>query len=40
MAYLSYDYTNNSFVKFNSVETTFVKLNPRPQGDQWLLTVY
>ncbi len=40
VAYLSYDYSNKSFIKFNSIENTFTKLNPRPEGEQWLLTIY
>jgi PKD repeat protein len=40
VSYLSYDYSNKSFIKFNSIESTFTKLNPRPEGEQWLLTIY
>lgn len=40
VAYLSYDYSNKSFIKFSSIENTFTKLNPRPEGEQWLLTIY
>lgn len=34
-AYLSFDYTNDSFIKFNDLDLTFTKLPARPSGNQW-----
>lgn len=34
-AYLSFDYSNNSFIKFNDLDLTFTKLPARPSGNQW-----
>lgn len=39
-AYISFDYTNSGLIKFNSIENTFTKLNPRPNGIQWFMGVY
>ena len=34
-AYLSFDYSANSFIKFNDLDLTFTKLPARPSGNQW-----
>ena len=39
-AYLSYDYSQNSFIKFNNVDLTFKYIGSRPEGDQWQLRCY
>jgi len=39
-AYLSYNYSDNAFIKFNSQDLTFSKLAARPTGDQWIMGVY
>jgi PKD repeat protein len=39
-AYLSFDYTNSSFLKFSEIDLTFSKLPDRPSGEQFNMTVY
>ena len=39
-AYLSFDYSPNAFLKFNEIDLTFSTLGGRPEGEQWLMTVY
>jgi|APGre2960657373_1045057.scaffolds.fasta_scaffold05069_2 PKD repeat protein len=39
-AYLSFDYTNKSFLKFNDLDLTFTKLPDRPSGTQWNMGVF
>lgn len=39
-AYLSYDYSQNSMVKFNNLELTFSKLYQRPILKQWFMGIY
>jgi len=39
-AYLSYDYSEDTFIKYNEVDKTFSTLGPRPAGEQWLMGVY
>lgn len=39
-AYLSFDYSNSAFVKFNATDTTFSSLINRPIGEQWIMGVY
>jgi hypothetical protein len=39
-AYLSYDYSNNAFIKFNSQDATFTTAGSRPIGYQFMLGVY
>ena len=39
-AYISYDYSQNSFVKFNDIDLTFKYIGNRPSGKQWLSTIY
>jgi PKD repeat protein len=40
MAYLSYDYSRNAFVKFNGTDLTFTLLRQRPEGKQFKIGVY
>ena len=40
VAYLSYDYSINAFIKFNSIDMTFNRLISRPTGVQWLMGIY
>jgi len=39
-AYISYDYSENSFIKFNDIDLTFKYIGNRPSGKQWLSTIY
>lgn len=39
-AYLSFDYSPNSFIKFNDVDLTFTKMAERPSGNQWVFGNY
>lgn len=39
-AYLSYDYSPNAFIKYNSVDLTFSGLGTRPEGEQWIAGIY
>lgn len=39
-AYLSFDYSNNAFIKYSDVDLTFTRLNARPTGEQWLFGTY
>lgn len=39
-AYLSFDYSEDAFLKFNEIDLTFSSLGSRPTGEQWLLGVY
>jgi hypothetical protein len=40
LAYLSFDYSDNAFIKYNGIDLTFTKLSPRPSGTQWVMGVY
>jgi hypothetical protein len=40
VAYLSYDYSEKAFVKFNGTDLTFSKLRQRPVGTQFNMGVY
>lgn len=40
LAYLSYDYSEKSFIKFSEYDTTFTSMNVRPRKDQWNMGVY
>jgi PKD repeat protein len=40
VAYLSFDYSPNAFVKFNATDLTFTNQGSRPTGKQWLMDVY
>lgn len=35
-AYLSFDYSNKSYIKWNDMDLTFKLLSPRPTGTQWV----
>lgn len=39
-AYISFDYSENVFTKFQETDTTFVSLGSRPSGTQWILGIY
>lgn len=39
-AYLSYDYSNKAFIKFNGTDLTFTILRSRPEGTQFKIGVY
>lgn len=39
-AYISFDYSNNSFLKFSQIDLTFSSLGARPEGTQFLMEVY
>jgi len=39
-AYMSFDYSSSTFIKFNEANLTFSSLVDRPVGDQWLMHVY
>lgn len=38
--YLSYDYSENAFIRFNAADLTFSKLGSRPSGTQWAMSVW
>lgn len=39
-AYISFDYSPNAFIKFNSTDLTFMKTGIRPEGSQWQMGVW
>lgn len=39
-AFLSFDYSNSAYIKFNDVDLSFTKLNSRPEGGQWIFGSY
>lgn len=39
-AYISFDYSPNTFIKFNEADLSFTSLISRPSGEQWQLRVY
>jgi PKD repeat protein len=39
-AYISFDYSNATFIRFNELDTTFSALVDRPVGEQWNMGVY
>lgn len=39
-AYLSFDYSENVFLKFSETDLTFTALGARPTGEQWIMGVY
>jgi hypothetical protein len=39
-AYLSYDYSNRAFIKFNALTLSFNQLVTRPTGEQWNMGLY
>ena len=40
VAYLSFDYSPNAFIKFNEIDTTFSSITNRPSGVQWQMSVF
>lgn len=40
IAYLSYDYSENAFIKFNGTDLTFSLIKSRPSGTQFKMGVY
>lgn len=40
IAYLSYDYSPNAFIKFNGTDQTFVSAGTRPTGKQFTMGIY
>jgi PKD repeat protein len=40
VAYLSYDYSTNAFVKFTNTDNTFSSAGIRPSGTQFLMSIY
>jgi len=39
-AYLSFDYSNKAFIRFNEYELTFSLMNNRPIENQWQMSIY
>jgi hypothetical protein len=39
-AYLSFDYSQNAFMKFSEIDLTFSSLGSRPSGEQWIMGVF
>lgn len=39
-AYLSYDYSNKTFLRFSSIDLTFSSVTARPSGNQWLMGIW
>ena len=40
IAYLSFDYSNKAFIKFNETDTTFSSVTSRPSGSQWNMGIF
>lgn len=40
IAYLSFDYSPNAFIKFNEADATFSGVTARPTGDQWYMAIF
>lgn len=40
LGYLSFDYSNKTFIKFNEATITFSLLSSRPAGEQFLMGIY
>jgi len=40
VAYLSFDYSRNAFIKFNETDTTFSSVTNRPSGSQWNMGIF
>ena len=40
IAYLSYDYSTNAFIKFNGTDNTFSSAGSRPIGEQFVMGIY
>ncbi len=39
-AYITYDYSDDIFIKFQELDTTFVTMGSRPAGEQWILGIF
>jgi PKD repeat protein len=39
-AFISFNYSPNSMIKYNDVDLTFTKLSSRPAGEQWIFGSY
>lgn len=39
-AYLSFDYSENAFIKFSEIDLTFSTMGSRPVGEQWIMGVF
>lgn len=39
-AFISFNYSDNSVIKYNDVDLSFTKLSSRPSGDQWVFGSY
>jgi len=40
MAYLSFDYSEKTFIKFSEIDTTFSAISYRPAGSQWQMSIF
>lgn len=40
MAYLSFDYSEKTFIKFSEIDTTFSSISYKPVGKQWLMSIF
>ena len=40
IAYLSFDYSNKAYVKFNETTLTFSNVSNRPSGNQWIMSIF
>lgn len=40
LAYISFDYSENAFIKFNASDLTFSNLGQRPIGNQFIMGIY
>lgn len=39
-AYVSFDYSPNTFLKFSEIDLTFATLGSRPSGNQWMMGIF
>lgn len=40
LAYLSFDYSSNSYLKFNETSLTLSSVTSRPNGSQWIMSIF
>jgi hypothetical protein len=40
VAYLSFDYSPNAFIRFDELQTTFSSISSRPLGNQWNMAIF
>lgn len=40
IAYLSFDYSNKAYIKFNETTLTFSNVSNRPSGNQWIMSIF